>query len=102
MVLASPADQRIPLPWPIRRATQLRAPTAVPDLNAFNAADTTPELTAAFDTGTAFAEPSRTSTLTKGQTIAFRTADQKSGLIYVQDFVLTPVPSVVLQVHVQR
>ena len=104
VVLASPADQRIPLDWATgnRRATQLRVPTAVLDLNAFNAADTPPELTAAFDTGTAFTDPLRTSVLTKGQTIAFRTADQKSGLIYVDSFVLTPVPSVVLQVHVQK
>ena len=104
VVLASPADKRIPLAWPegSRRATQLRAPTVVPDLNAFNAADTTPELTAAFDTGTALADPLRTPALAKGQIIAFRTADQKSGLLYVDSFVLTPVPSVVLQVHVQK
>ena len=104
VVLASPADQRIPLAWPVggRRATQLRAPTAIPDLNAFSAADTDLELTAAFDTGTALADPLRTPPLTKGQIIAFRTADQKSGLIYVDSFVLTPVPSVVLQVHIQK
>ena len=104
VVLASPADQRIPLAWPggTRRSTRLRAPVPALDLNGFNAADTNPELTGIFNSGAALADTLRTSPLVKGQIIAFRTADQKSGLIYVDSFVLIPVPSVVLQVHIQK
>lgn len=104
VVLASPSDTRVPLAWAAgnRRTTQLRAPNPALDLNGFNAADTPAELDALFNAGSAFAESSRTPTLTKGQIIAFRTKDNKSGLLYVQDFALTPVPSVVLQVHIQK
>jgi len=104
VVLASPSDKRIVLKWPVgtRRATRLRAPNPALDLNDFNSADTPAELASIFDTGTPYPDTLRTPLLVKGQFTAFRTTDNKSGVLYVQDFVLTPVPSVILQVHIQK
>lgn len=86
--------------WTTRRATQLRS-TSLTQAN-FESLDTETELTNAFTTGSAFTPATRTGALTKGQVVAFRTADNSTGVIFVQDLLKAPTPAALLQVRVTK
>jgi len=96
--LAAPNDALTGLKW-MPRTTALRA-TSLTTTN-FAEADTNDELIARFNNATT---PSTTHTepLAKGNIYAFRTADTRSGLIYVQDIITTPIPTVLLQVRTTK
>lgn len=105
-VLASPsavAASQLSTLWPIdstaRRTTLLRAT----ELNAstFAATSSTAALTAAYNAGTSTPATS-TRTLVKGNVYAFRTQDDKYGLLYVENLVTTPIPAVRLQVRITK
>lgn len=88
--------------WTTRRATQLR--TTGLDSAAFAASDTTAILSA-FNQGAALGIPTRTGPLAArgpGRVLAFRTADRKTGLIFVQSFLTAPTPAIRLQVRVTK
>lgn len=102
--LASPNDPLLSSSlssWATQRVTQLRSTT----LNeaAFGNVDTETELVTAFNNGTAFAPvATRTGPLTKGQVFAFRTADNHTGVAYVQELLTAPTNAVLLQVRVTK
>lgn len=105
--LAAPADPTVPLAaWSpgSKRATEFRRTAVGFTFNNFTEADTTPELLAAFNAGTAFAPSTRTGTLTKGQVVAFRTAGEKPkvGLLYIEDFPTAPQAAILLQVRITK
>lgn len=88
--------------WTTRRATQLRATTL--DSAAFATADTTAILSA-FSQSTALGIPTRTGPLAargSGRVLAFRTADRKTGLIFIQSFLTAPTPAMRLQVRITK
>ncbi|GAA3935181.1 hypothetical protein [Hymenobacter algoricola] len=75
-----------------------------PNLNkaSFDNAITGDALTTLFNGAAALLPTTRTPALAKEQVYAFRTANQKSGLIYVQDIIATPVPTLILLVKVTK
>lgn len=97
--LAAPIDPGLTLRnWATRRRTEFRTTT----LNeaAFTAADSNAELLAAFGTGTT--PSTNTGALVIGRTIAFRTASNKTGLLYVDAFPTAPRPAVQLRVRITK
>ncbi|GAA4016979.1 hypothetical protein GCM10022408_33160 [Hymenobacter fastidiosus] len=99
--LAAPNDALVThVPKWTTRPTEFRTTTL--DKTGFDGADTSGELIAAF--GTPATPPlTHTDPIAKGKVYAFRTKDQKSGLLYVQDILLTtPVPTVLLQVRITK
>jgi hypothetical protein len=99
--LAAPADPALTLrSWATRRRTEFRTTT----LNeaGFTAADSPAELLAAFTAGTVLTTPTNTGVLTKGQVIAFRTASNKTGLLYIDDFPTAPQLAVQLRVRITK
>jgi len=86
-----------------RRQTQLRA-TAL-DSAGFLGVATQAGLEAAFAAGTPFGEVTHTDPLTiRGgrRVIAFRTADNKTGLIFIRALPTTPVAAISMQVRVTK
>ncbi|MBW3128106.1 hypothetical protein [Hymenobacter profundi] len=104
-VLASPSAELVPLSalWPkgssTRRITLLRSTSL--NASTFAAAASTADLTAAYNNSTSPINP-QTETLKKGGVYAFRTQEDKFGLIYVENLTTTPIPSAKLQVHIMR
>ncbi|MBC6700490.1 hypothetical protein [Hymenobacter sp. BT190] len=99
--LAAPADPALTLrSWTTRRRTEFRATTL--DEAAFSATDSNAELLAAFAAGLPLTPSTNTGTLVRGRTIAFRTASNKTGLIYIDDFPTAPRPAVQLRVRITK
>lgn len=86
--------------WPVRRATLLRRTSLTVD--AFTKAVTTDAFTTAFNSGTEFADPYSTGTLTKTQVLAFKTVEGKVGLMQVVDIVPGTKPLLTCTVKVQK
>ncbi|WBA41299.1 hypothetical protein [Hymenobacter canadensis] len=99
--LAAPADPALTLSnWTTRRRTEFRTTTL--DEAAFTAADSPPELLAAFAAGAPLTPSTNTGALVIGRTIAFRTASNKTGLIYVDAFPTAPRAAVQLRVRITK
>ncbi|TGE15662.1 hypothetical protein [Hymenobacter elongatus] len=96
--LSTPADTRLKLPatW-TRRATQLRL---LSDTASFAATTTSQGFEDVFSR--AQAPVTSTGALRRNQVVAFRTADQKYGLILVQEIKTTPTPTLNLQVRIAK
>lgn len=97
--LTTTTDATLKLPW-IGRATQIRR-TTLTDTD-FTGATTTAQLTALFNQGTAFTPATSTGPLTKGQVIAFKTPENKYGLLQINDIITTGIRSLVVQVRVTK
>lgn len=99
--LAVPTDPLAQLGnWANRRATQLRRTTL--NEEAFNSADTAGELQAAFTNGTDFATATNTGPLVRNQVVAFRTADNKTGLLFIQEFPTAPTAAILMRVRITK
>ncbi|QJX46922.1 hypothetical protein HMJ29_08245 [Hymenobacter taeanensis] len=101
--LATPANSRAKLPdnrWPIKRQTRIRRTTL--NETTFTTLTTTTQLTAAFAAGTQFTDSTYTGAVTKNQVIAFRTPENKTGAILIEDIIATPTPTFILQVRVTK
>ena len=100
-VLATPTDAGLNLPasrWPQKRATEIRSIAQT----TFNDLATAAALTTAFNTGTPFTTPTRTSPLRPGQMLAFRTPEGKSGALRVEAVSAAGVPTLTVQVRVTK
>ena len=100
---ATPPDDTLALPWPLRqRAATLIRSTTLTDTD-FGTTSTAAALATAFNNGTPFG-PRATSTgpLAEGQVLAFRTAEEKYGLLLVKSIITTGIRSVVVQVRVSK
>ncbi|MDB5236544.1 MAG: hypothetical protein JWR44_3537 [Hymenobacter sp.] len=89
--------------WPTRRATELRRTTLT--ATNFANASTAALLDAAFGNGLPFFNTTgaySTGTLGKGQVLAFRTVEGKTGLLLVSDLTLGSAPSLTCSVRVQK
>ncbi|HLK98331.1 MAG TPA: hypothetical protein VK364_11235, partial [Hymenobacter sp.] len=80
--------------------TQLRSTTLNP--TDFAAIDTQAELQAAFDNGVAFTPTSRTGALNQNQVVAFRTVENKVGVMLVESFPTAPTAAIQMQVRVTK
>lgn len=101
--LATPSNSLAGLPatkWPAKRVTQLRS-TGLNETN-FGGLTTAAQLTATFESGASFTNPTYTGRVTKNQVIAFLTPEGKSGAILVQDITTTGIPTLVLQVRITK
>jgi len=99
--IASPNDPSLALTgWVTRRTTQLRNTTI--SAQDFSGLDTEAELRAAFTNGTPFPLGSRTGTLAQNQVLAFRTEEDKVGVILVENFPTAPTDAILMQVRVTK
>ncbi|RSK31176.1 hypothetical protein [Hymenobacter metallilatus] len=99
--LATTTDAGLKLPW-VGRATELyRTPLTA---SAFTNYATTEDLTNIVTQyqNQRFTPTTRTGPLTKDQVIAFRTPDNKYGLLLVQDIITTGIRTLVLQVRITK
>lgn len=97
--LATTTDAGLKLPW-TGRATQIRSTTLT--ASDFTNAATAAQFTTLFNQSTAFPTATRTGPLTKGQILAFRTPENKDGLLLVSDIITTGIRTLVLQVRVAK
>jgi hypothetical protein len=99
--LASPNDTIAHLPkWP-NRAIEIRNPRL--DKAGFDNTDTGEELTAAFTGSQSLTPATRTGNLVKGLVYSFyNKVDQKYGLIFIQDVITAPVPTLIVQVRITK
>ncbi|WP_019946989.1 hypothetical protein [Hymenobacter aerophilus] len=98
--LSLPTDKTLKLNWPQPRATEIRNTTL--DSLAFQNASTPELLRAAFNGGSTFARPESTGPLRRGQVLAFRTPDDRPGLLRVQRIGTTTAHQLQVQVRVSR
>ncbi|TGE20610.1 hypothetical protein E5K00_21690 [Hymenobacter aquaticus] len=84
-----------------RRTTQLRF-VSRSDSTGFGSATSAASFQAIFGRAPVPADPSSTGLLKKNQLVAFLTADNKYGLLLVQDVKTTPVPTLNLQVRIAK
>ena len=109
--LSAPADTRVlalnAARWPntatSRRATELRATTL--SGTDFGSANTKAFFDAAFNGGTAFANPYNTGALAKSQVVAFRVTEGTAvytGLLLVSDLILGSAPKLTCAVKVLK
>ncbi|RSK49606.1 hypothetical protein [Hymenobacter rigui] len=99
--LATTTDTGLKLPW-TGRATEIH-PTPL-TASAFGNYATTEDLTNIVNQyqSQKFTPATRTGPLTKGQVIAFKTPDNKYGLLLVQDIITTGIRTLVLQVRITK
>jgi hypothetical protein len=99
--LATTADAALKLPW-TGRGTEIRSTPLTPA--ALTNYSNTEALANAYNLyqGNSFSTPTRTGPLVKGQVIAFRTPDNRYGLLAVDNIITTGIPTLVLQVRVSR
>jgi hypothetical protein len=109
VVLKAPTDEPIfgitTINWPTsnRKPTQLRSTGLGTD--QFNSAVATADFNRAFTNGNAFSNPLSTSTLVKGQVIAFRVTENNTdytGMLLVSDLILGTAPRVICSIKVQK
>jgi hypothetical protein len=90
--------------WPSRRVTQLRRSTL--DSAGFATSTTTEAFQQAFNGGVLPVVPTRTDPLvargTTQRVFAFRTADEKYGLIFIQSFPTVPTAAIKMQVRIMK
>ncbi|RYU78413.1 hypothetical protein [Hymenobacter persicinus] len=98
--LAAPNDPIIKHTKGWNRSTEFRN-TGI-DQNGFNSTDTEQELISAFGGASELTPKTRTGPIAKGRVYAFLTTEKKYGLLYVQDILTAPVPTVLLQVHITK
>ncbi|WP_426489945.1 hypothetical protein [Hymenobacter sp. 102] len=99
--LATAADSALKLPWAGRRTEIRSTPLAPATLANYS---TTEALTNVYNQyqANSFPTPTRTGPLTKGQVLAFKTPDNRYGLLAVDNIITTGIPTLVLQVRVSK
>ncbi|MCA8832438.1 hypothetical protein [Hymenobacter pini] len=99
--LATTADAALKLPWTGRRTEIRSTPLTAGALASYS---TTEALTSVYNQyqGNSFSTATRTGPLAKGQVIAFKTPDNRYGLLAVDNIITTGIPTLVVQVRVSK
>ena len=99
--LAVATDAGLKLPW-TGRATEIRpTPLLASALTNYSTTEAFANVYNQYQ-GTTFPVRTRTGALTKGQVIAFRTPDNRYGLLSVQDIITTGIRALVLEVRMSK